>query len=104
MAARPTRIVADVRLWSVCGSSQLRRRDYIRRPQLLTHYAIRRPRAHLTKGYAPNCVELEFSEVVRIQMPQKEEEFITVPSPMPPLPSREFPSKARGPLPSQIRR
>jgi hypothetical protein len=63
MAARPTRIVADVRLWSVCGSSSLRRRDYIRRPQLLTHYATGRRQAHLRKGYSPKCVEWEFSEV-----------------------------------------
>jgi hypothetical protein len=63
MAARPTRIVADVRMWSVCGSSPLRRRDYIRRPQLLTYYATGQRQAHLTKGYSPNCVEQEFSEV-----------------------------------------
>ena len=63
MAARPTRIVADVRMWSVCGSSPLRRRDYLRRPQLLTHYATGQRQAHLTKGYSPNCVEQEFSEV-----------------------------------------
>jgi hypothetical protein len=63
MAARPTRIVADVRLWSVCGSSSLRRRDYIRRPQLLTHYATGRRQAHLTKGYSPKWVEQEFCEL-----------------------------------------
>jgi hypothetical protein len=70
MAAMPTRIVADVRLWSVCGSSPLRRRDYIRRPQLLTHCATGRRQAHLTKGYSPKCVEYEFSEV-RLRHPHR---------------------------------
>ena len=45
------------------GSSPLRRRDYIRRSQLLTHYATGRRQAHLKKGYSPYCLEGEFCEL-----------------------------------------
>ena len=63
-AARPTRIVAEVRLGSVVWLLSMKVEElYIRRARLLTHYATERRRAHLTKSYSPKCLEEEFCEL-----------------------------------------